>query len=143
MLIAQILKGKGEDVFTARPDQTVAEVARELNDRRIGAVVVTEGDRQVVGIVSERDIVRVIAGAGEGGLAATVGEHMTRDVIFAHLNETVDELLGRMTDRRIRHLPVCVGDRLVGIVSIGDLVKVKIAEVEAEAQGLRTYIAAG
>ncbi len=143
MLISQILKGKGEDVVTARPDQTVAEVARHLSDQKIGAVVVTEGDRHVVGIVSERDIVRVIAASGHEGLEAPVSEHMTRDVIFAHPNETVDQLLSRMTDRRIRHLPVCVDDRLTGIVSIGDLVKSKIAEVEAEAEGLKTYIAAG
>jgi CBS domain-containing protein len=143
VLISQILKGKGEDVFTARPEQTIAEIAAALTERRIGAVVVTEGDRQVVGIVSERDIVRVIAQAGHEGLEAPVAAHMTRDVIFAHMNETVDDLLARMTDRRIRHLPVCVNDRLVGIVSIGDLVKSKIAEVEAEAQGLKTYIAAG
>lgn len=143
MLIAQILKGKGEDVFTCGPEQTISEVARELNSRRVGAVVVTEGDRRVIGIVSERDVVRVIAGSGDAGLRATVADHMTRDVIFAQPNETVDQLLGRMTDRRIRHLPVCVDDRLVGIVSIGDLVKSKIAEVEAEAEGLKTYIAAG
>lgn len=143
MLISQILRGKGEDVFTATPTQTVMEVARELAERRIGAVVVTEGDRKVVGIVSERDIVRVLAQSGPAALDSPVAEHMTRDVIFAHKGETVDALLGRMTDRRIRHLPVCVDGRLIGIVSIGDLVKSKIAEVEAEAAGLKTYIAAG
>jgi CBS domain-containing protein len=144
MLISQILRGKGEDVFTARPEQTVAEVAAELDERRIGAVVVTDPDRRVIGIVSERDVVRVIARAGHQGLDAPIADHMTRDVIFAHPNETVDQLLSRMTDRRIRHLPVCdARERLAGIVSIGDLVKSKIAEVEAEAQGLKTYIAAG
>lgn len=142
MLIAQLLKGRSE-VFTARPDQTVMEVSRELNERRIGAVVVTVGDREVVGILSERDVVRVIARNGHHGLDEPIDRHMTRDVILAHANETVDALLGRMTDRRIRHLPVCEGKRLIGIVSIGDLVKMKIAEVEAEAEGLKTYIAAG
>ena len=144
MLISQILKGKGAEVFTARPEQTVAEIAAELNERRVGAVVVTDPDRHVVGIVSERDIVRAIAEAGHSGLDGPVSAHMTRDVIYAHPHETVDQLLGRMTDRRIRHLPVCDADkRLAGIVSIGDLVKSKIAEVEAEAEGLKTYIAAG
>lgn len=143
MLIAQILKGKGDQVFTCRPDQSISDVAGELSSRGIGAVVVTDDDRHVVGIVSERDIVRVLASSGAEALQAPVAEHMTSNVIYAHMNETVDELLGRMTDRRIRHLPVCVDDRLVGIVSIGDLVKSKIAEVEAEAEGLKTYIAAG
>ena len=143
MLISQILRGKGGAVFTAKPDQTIAEIAAELNERRFGAAVVCDGDLHVVGIVSERDIVRVIAQAGDQGLHDPVSQHMTKDVIYAHMNETVDELLGRMTDRRIRHLPVCVDDRLAGIVSIGDLVKSKIAEVEAEAAGLKTYIAAG
>ncbi len=143
MLIAQILKGKGDQVFTARPDQTVAEVAVELTERRFGAAVVCDGDLHVVGIVSERDIVRVVARSGASGLSEPVSSHMTRDVIFAHMGESVDELLSRMTDRRIRHLPVCVNDKLAGIVSIGDLVKHKIAEVEAEAAGLKTYIAAG
>jgi CBS domain-containing protein len=143
MLISQILKGKGDEVFTAKPDQTIEEVAAQLNERRFGAAVVCDEDRHVVGIVSERDIVRVIAEAGDQGLHEPVSQHMTKDVIYAHMNETVDELLGRMTDRRIRHLPVCVNERLAGIVSIGDLVKSKIAEVEAEAEGLKTYIAAG
>lgn len=144
MLISQILRGKGAEVFTARPEQTVAEVARDLDAQRVGAIVVTDSDRHVVGIVSERDVVRVLARAGHAGLDESVSEHMTRDVIFAHPNETVDQLLARMTDRRIRHLPVCDEHRrLSGIVSIGDLVKSKIAEVEAEAEGLKTYIAAG
>lgn len=143
MLISQILKDKGGEVMTAAPDQTLDAVAKILSERRIGAVVVIEGDRRVVGIVSERDIVRVIAQAGSAGLAQPTSRHMTADVVFAHPGETVDALLGRMTDRRIRHLPVCVDGRLVGIVSIGDLVKSKIAEVEAEAEGLKTYIAAG
>jgi CBS domain-containing protein len=143
MLIAQILKGKGADVFTARPDQTVAEIAAELNNRRIGAAVVCDGDLHVVGIVSERDIIRGLAETGADALTTPVSRIMTQDVVYAHMNETVNDLLGRMTDRRIRHLPVCVDDRLAGIVSIGDLVKSKIAEVEAEARSLQTYIAAG
>jgi CBS domain-containing protein len=103
-------------------------------------MVVVEGDREVIGIVSERDIVRVVAEYGEAGLGRPVSACMTRDVIFAQPSETVDSLLERMTDRRIRHLPVCVNHRLVGIVSIGDLVKTKIAETVAEAEGLRAYI---
>jgi len=140
MQVSAILKNKGDMVFTAAPGDTIAEVAGMLHQRRVGAMVVVEGDRAVAGIVSERDIVRVIAEEGAAGLARPVSACMTRDVIFALPNETVDSLMERMTDRRIRHLPVCVEHRLVGIVSIGDLVKSKIAETEAEAEGLRAYI---
>lgn len=143
MLISQILKTKGNGVFTISPEQTLAAVAGLLHSRRVGALVVTDGENGVIGIVSERDVVRELARHGAGGLGRPVSESMTRDVVFADPGETVEMLLERMTDRRVRHLPVCRHDRLVGIVSIGDLVKSKIAEVEAEADGLKSYIAAG
>jgi CBS domain-containing protein len=111
-----------------------------LYARRVGALVVTEGEREVVGIVSERDIVRVVAEYGGAALSRPVSDCMTREVFFAEPSETVDSLMARMTDRRIRHYPVCYDGRLVGIVSIGDLVKSKIAETTAEAEGLRAYI---
>ncbi len=142
MLVSGVLKDKGDMVFTASPGDTVAQVAQLLHQRRVGAMVVVEGDREVIGIVSERDIVRVVAEYGDAGLGRPVSVCMTRDVIFAQPDEMVDSLLERMTDRRIRHLPVCVNHRLVGIVSIGDLVKSKIAETVAEAEGLRAYITA-
>ena len=143
MLVSQILKDKGDMVFTASPSETVSAVASELHARRVGAVVVVGGEGEVVGIVSERDIVRVVAEHGAGCLETPIETCMTRDVIFATPGETVDSLLSRMTDRRIRHLPVVRDGRLAGIVSIGDLVKHKISEVEAEADGLKQYIAAG
>jgi len=143
MLVSQILKSKGDLVFTASPGDTIAAVAALLTARRVGAMVVVEGEREVVGIVSERDIVRIVAEQGATGLEHPVSACMTREVIFALPTETVDHLLARMTDRRIRHLPVCVDHRLVGIISIGDLVKTKIAETVAEAEGLRAYISAG
>ena len=143
MLVSQILKDKGDMVFTASPSETVSAVASELHARRVGAVVVVGGEGEVVGIVSERDIVRVVAEHGAGCLETPIETCMTRDVIFATPGETVDSLLSRMTDRRIRHLPVVKDGRLAGIVSIGDLVKHKISEVEAEADGLKQYIAAG
>lgn len=142
MLVSQILKGKGDLVFTASPAETVGAVAALLHTRRVGAMIICDGDR-VVGIVSERDIVRVMAEDGASGLGRRVDSCMTEDVIFASPSETVDSLLSRMTDRRIRHLPVLKDGRLAGIVSIGDLVKFKISEVEAEADGLKAYIAAG
>ena len=143
MLVSQILKQKGEAVFTVAPGETLGEAARQLNEKRVGALVVLDGSG-VAGILSERDVVRELATTGQGALSQPVSAAMTRDVIFAAPNETVDALLGRMTDRRVRHLPV-VGGRgeLCGLVSIGDLVKHKISEVEAEAQTLKNYIAAG
>jgi len=140
MLVSQVLKDKGDLVFTASPHETVGAIAAMLSERRVGAIVVVGADRDVVGIVSERDVVRIVAESGGEGLGRPVSTCMTHDVIFAEPAETVDSLLGRMTDRRIRHLPVCVEHRLVGIVSIGDLVKTKIAETMAEAEGLRAYI---
>jgi len=140
MLVSQILKEKGDLVFTASPTETIAAAAALLHSRRVGAMVVVDGDRDVVGIISERDIVRVVAEDGPEGLNKPVSACMSRDVVFAQPNETVDALMARMTDRRIRHLPVCVNEKLIGIVSIGDLVKVKIAEVAAEAEGLKAYI---
>lgn len=143
MLVAQILKAKGDEVYVVAPEETVEAAAGRLRERRVGAMVVLDEARRVVGIFSERDLARAVAERGPGGLSATVAEVMTRDVVFAEPGEAVDALLARMTDRRIRHLPVCEGERLVGLVSIGDLVKVKIAEVEAEAEGLKAYISAG
>jgi CBS domain-containing protein len=141
MLVSQILRSKGDTVFTVTPGETIAAVASLLHTRRVGALVVLDAER-VAGIVSERDVVRAVAEGGTTALDKPVSGIMTKDVLFAQPGETVDSLLSRMTDRRIRHLPVCQKDRLVGIVSIGDLVKWKISEVEAEADGLKAYIAA-
>ena len=142
MLVSQILKEKGDMVFTASPSETVAAAAALLHARRVGAMVVLDEGEEVVGIVSERDIVRVVAEKGAEALTLKVADCMTRDVVFASPQETVDSLLGRMTDRRIRHLPVLKDGRLIGIISIGDLVKSKIAETVAEAETLKAYISA-
>jgi CBS domain-containing protein len=142
MLVSQILKDKGDMVFTASPTDSVAAVAALLQSRRVGAMVVLDDAHNVAGIVSERDIVRIVAEQGADGLTHPISACMSREVIFAEPGESVDELLARMTDRRIRHLPVCRSGRLVGIVSIGDLVKSKIAETVAEAETLKAYISA-
>jgi CBS domain-containing protein len=141
MLVSQILRSKGDTVFTVAPGETIAAVAALLHSRRVGALVVLDAER-VAGIVSERDVVRGMAEHGAAALGQPVSNIMTKDVLYAEPGETVDALLSRMSDRRIRHLPVCQKERLVGIVSIGDLVKSKISEVEAEADGLKAYIAA-
>lgn len=142
MLISQILKTKGDLVFTASPHETVAAAAALLFARRVGAMVVMDETDHVAGILSERDVVRAVAEGGPAALNRPVSDFMSADVVFADPSETVDVLLSRMTDRRIRHLPVCREGRLLGIVSIGDLVKAKIAETEEEAQHLKDYIAA-
>src|SRR5271156_1507216 len=108
MLVSQILKQKGDMVFTASPTDSVAAVAALLQARRVGAMVVLDQDHDVAGIVSERDIVRIVAEQGADGLSQPIAACRTREVVFAEPQETVDELLERMTDRRIRHLPVCV-----------------------------------
>lgn len=141
MLVSQILRTKGDSVFTIKPTDTVGAVAELLHSRGVGALVVLDAER-VAGIVSERDIVRALSSHGGAALERPVSDFMTVNVLFADPGETVDALLSKMTDRRIRHLPVCKAERLVGIVSIGDLVKWKISEVEAEADGLKAYIAA-
>lgn len=143
MLISHILKSKGDLVFTLAPGETVGAASALLYSRRVGALIVMGEDDKVAGILSERDVVRMVAQDGAAALARPVASCMTRDVVFADPSESVEALLARMTDRRIRHLPVCRAGRLVGIVSIGDLVKAKIAETEAEARNLKEYIAAG
>ncbi len=143
MLVSHILKDKGDMVFTVGPAESVAAGAALLDSRRVGAMVVVADDHSVVGIVSERDIIRLLAQHGATALDMNIADCMTRDVIVATPNDTVDSLLTRMTDRRVRHLPVLHDGRLTGIVSIGDLVKRKISEAEAEASGLKAYIAAG
>jgi CBS domain-containing protein len=143
MLVSQILRNKGSAVFTCRPQETVAAAAALLHARKVGAMVIVDEGDNVVGILSERDVVGLVAEVGEKALSQPISACMTRDVIFAEPQESVNDLLARMTDRRIRHLPVCVQGRLTGIISIGDLVKFKISEIEAEADGLKAYIAAG
>ncbi|MNE33723.1 inosine 5'-monophosphate dehydrogenase [compost metagenome] len=142
MLVAEILKGKGQAVFTLSPDTPLIEACAELDRKRVGALIVCQGD-QVVGVLSERDIVQAISRDGTAALSRPASDYMTADVIFAEPNETVAVLMGRMTDRRVRHLPVLRDRRLAGVVSIGDVVKCQIAEATQEAESLRTYIAAG
>ncbi|HEX8232762.1 MAG TPA: CBS domain-containing protein [Caulobacteraceae bacterium] len=144
MLVTEILKQKGDLVFTVAPSESLSAAAALLHRHGVGALLVREGgDGEIRGILSERDIVWGLAKGGEGALNKTVADCMTREVIVASPSETVDSLMARMTDKRVRHLPVVKDGRLCGIVSIGDLVKHKIGEVEAEAANLKQYIATG
>ncbi|MBF0665958.1 MAG: CBS domain-containing protein [Brevundimonas sp.] len=142
MLVAEILKDKGDAVYSIPPDMRLGEACGELDRRKVGALIVCEGDR-AVGVLSERDVVRGLAREGAGALDRPVADFMTADIVFAAPAETVGILMERMTDRRIRHLPVLRDGRLAGVISIGDVVKCQIAEATQEAESLRTYIAAG
>lgn len=143
MYVSTILEQKGRAVVTVRQDATIMEVARKLADKRIGAVVVLGAERNVVGIASERDIVGILGLDGFEALSRPVEEIMTHDVMTCRESDTIDWLAGMMTEHRIRHLPVVENGRLIGIVSIGDVVKHHIAEVQMEAMAMRDYITAG
>lgn len=142
MAIATILRTKGHGVASVQPDSSVTDVIGELVTRRIGAVLVVDGDA-VVGVVSERDIVRGLSGHGGAVLGLKARDVMTAPVIVIDPHTTVADAMELMTDRRIRHLPVVESGRLVGLVSIGDLVKQRIEEAEQEALALKDYIATG
>lgn len=141
MLIAHVLRDKGALVHTARADISLEEAARELERKKVGALVVVTENGAIAGVLSERDIVREVSRKGADCLGNAVKTVMSKAVLTARLSETIDEGLSRMTDRRIRHLPVVEDGKLVGIVSIGDLVKHRIAAVEAEAAAMHAYIA--
>jgi len=143
MNVAAILKLKGRDVLTAPPDTSLLEIAKLLTAHRVGCIVVTDPDGKVIGIVSERDIVREIAKVGASVLKEPVESYMTKSVISCRESDTTDRLMGEMTVHRFRHMPVVDQGRLVGIVSIGDVVRLRIAEAEMEAAAMREYIATG
>jgi len=141
MNVETILRNKGNWVATIRPDATVADAIGMLNRERIGAIVVSEDGTSVDGILSERDIVIALAEDGADLLSRPVADIMTRTVITCGPSDTVGELMAEMTNRRMRHFPVVADGRLSGIVSIGDLVKSRLDEVEFEANSMRSFIA--
>lgn len=141
MKVAHILQSKGDEVHAVTPVMTVRDAVELLGEKNIGAVVVKDEVGRVAGIFSERDVVRRLRSEGPAALAMTVADCMTREPFSCTLETTVDELMGVMTTRRIRHMPVIEDGRLVGIISIGDVVKRKIDDAEREAAALREYIA--
>jgi CBS domain-containing protein len=141
MNVETILRDKGNWVTTIRPDATIAEAVETLNRERIGALVVSDDGDAVDGILSERDIVIALARHGVELLSLLVEDVMTRKIATCEPAESVGELMAEMTSRRIRHFPVLVDGKLRGIVSIGDLVKSRLDEVEFEASSLRSFIA--
>jgi CBS domain-containing protein len=141
MTVARILAAKGKDVVTTQPHRTLAEAAALLMTKNIGAAVVVDAQGRVLGIVWERDIVHAIGKSGAAALTDAVSKHMTTAVVTAHEDESVDTTMEKMTVRRCRHLPVVAGERLVGIVSIGDVVKYRLDQLEHEHRAMREYIA--
>jgi CBS domain-containing protein len=140
MTVNDILSQKGNQVLTIEPTATLAAAVQMLAQRRIGALVVTGADDRIVGIISERDIVRMLGEKGTAVLGAPLAEAMTRKVVTCARNETIAEIMERMTGGKFRHVPVVEQGRLVGIVSIGDVVKARLGELEYEQDALREYI---
>ena len=142
MNVATILRHKGTAVVTLRPEMTMLEAAQALAEHRIGAAVVVDSDGGISGIVSERDIVRAISKTAAESFKLAIRDVMTAPVKTCLQTDSIDEVMAVMTTRRFRHMPVVEGGRLKGIVSIGDVVKLRIAETELEVAAMREYIAA-
>ena len=140
MTAGRILAEKGREVFTTEPQRTLKEVVELLAAKGVGAVVVADASMSVLGILSERDVVRVIAHNGAAALDDPVSRHMTSKVTTVTRDATVDQLMETMTQGRFRHAPVVEDGRLVGIVSIGDVVKRHVSAIDGERQALREYI---
>jgi len=140
MMVEQILKAKGRDIVTMPQSASVAEAALLLKQRRIGAVVISDDGARVLGILSERDIVHALVDFAAAALEMPVRELMTQEVVTCTPKDSIAGLMAQMTERRIRHLPVVKDGMLDGMVSIGDVVKSRIEEVESEASAMRNFI---
>jgi CBS domain-containing protein len=142
MTVKAILSLKGGDVATIEPTASLATAAKVLADRRIGSLVVIDSANRLAGILSERDIVRALAERGAAALGERLDQAMTRGIVTCTEAMTVTEIMKRMTAGKFRHVPVVEFERLVGIVSIGDVVKYRLAVMQHEAQSLREYVLA-
>jgi CBS domain-containing protein len=140
MTVGIILAEKGRETFTIEPSASLAEAVKVLADKRIGAALILGADRRIAGILSERDIVRALAERGAGALNEPVSQTMTRKVETCNEHETVVSIMERMTTGKFRHMPVVDQGRLVGVVSIGDIVKHRVKEMESESVAMRDYI---
>lgn len=140
MTVARIIAEKGSAVVTVEPGRTLDEAIHLLAEKRIGALVVSDGQGGIAGILSERDIMRALAGHGGAAFDEPVSAFMTENVTTCTRKTAIEEVMDIMTEGRFRHLPVCEEGKLVGLVSIGDVVKRRIAAVEAEHQAMRDYI---
>lgn len=143
MTVQHILAEKGTGVVSIGPDLSLADASRLLSEKKIGAVVVSGDGNTVDGILSERDIIRALAREGAAALDMKISRYMTADVVTCNKTADMDHLMQVMTHGKFRHIPVVEDDQLVGIVSIGDVVKRRLAEIENEHKALKDYIAAG
>jgi CBS domain-containing protein len=141
MNVEHILSDKGRKVVTIAPSKSLAEASQVLPENRIGAVIVSDGSNAVLGILSERDIVRAVAAGGGAALGEPVSRHMTGKVVTCTSRMAINDLMETITTGKFRHVPVVENGALVGIVSIGDIVKHRLAEIESESRALRDYIA--
>ena len=140
MIVSSILAAKGGDVATIEPTATLTAAAQLLSKRKIGAVLVLGPGDRIAGILSERDIVRAISARGPQALDEPVGKAMTRDVVTCSKDDSIGDLMQRMTQGKFRHLPVLEDGKLIGIISIGDVVKERVGEVEQESKAMLDYI---
>ena len=140
MKLAELIKGKQKEIVKIRANSTIAEAAATITQHKIGALLVNDEGGSILGILSERDIVRGMGQHGADLHDVLVSELMTSDLIRCAPADTVNEAMAMMTDRRIRHLPVFEAEEFVGFISIGDLVKCRMMEVQSEAEALRQYI---
>lgn len=140
MTVRSILAGKGNAVETIAPSATLSTAVKRLAARNIGALVVVDQNQQLIGVISERDIVQELAARGPGALDQKIGEVMTHKIIVCGLGDMIQTVMERMTEGKFRHMPVIDQNRLVGIVSIGDVVKLRLEEMEREQSALRDYI---
>ena len=141
MTVQSILNAKGSHVVTIRAGATLADAAQAMAEGNFGALVVSEAGETVDGIISERDIVRWMALHGPEAMAAPVGDAMTREVVTCSRSDRIDDVMAKMSERVFRHMPVTEGDRLVGMVSMTDIMRKKLADVQHEANALRSFIA--
>ena len=140
MFVSQILEEKGHTVHKISQNATIMDVCLKLAEQKIGAVVIVDSENKVTGILSERDIVRSISSNGTSALEKNAEELMTREVVSCTQHETIDEVMGKMSEGRFRHLPIIEDGNLVGLISIGDVVKHKIAAAEQETEQIKSYI---
>ena len=140
MNVKAILTAKGGNIICIEPTTDLAAAAKLLSTHRIGAVLIRGAGGRLAGILSERDIVRALSEHGAGALALPVGQVMTRNVATCGEDDTVASIMERMTAGKFRHMPVIANDKLVGLISIGDVVKQRVEEVESESEAMRDYI---
>ena len=141
MYVKNILQHKGDNVISVTPDQSLEETAKVLRENKIGAVLCCEAGQSMCGVISERDIIIAIAKHGPSVLRKVTSDYMTKGVYTCAPDDNMKEVMEKMTNRRVRHLPVVEDDRVVGVISIGDVVKERLKETEAETEALMTYIA--